>query len=161
MWSCRLNKIKSSRTEQEYSKFEPSCRRASYIKLLDRVEAYDNFCIFLGKMGRWQYLLELFLAGNIVALVLALAQAQSWQALSLFSVMQHVLFINWILLAFAAFSELFAELRRVSLSMKMLMFSGFVLLQALVLFTTLILNVLIYLGENFSLAGLNAEHFNC
>ncbi|MCL6247323.1 histidine kinase [Acinetobacter sp. ANC 4945] len=112
--------------------------------------------VFSGKMGRWHYLWELFLAGNIVALVLALAQAQSWHALSFSSVMQHVLFINWILLAFAAFSELLQSKTR-GLSMKMLMFSGFVLLQALVLFTTLILNVLIYFGENFSLTGLSAD----
>lgn len=38
--------------------------------------------IFFTKSGRWQHLFELIIASNVLALVLALAEAQSWQALS-------------------------------------------------------------------------------
>ena len=47
-----------------------------------------GYSYFFSRTGRWQHLLELFTAGNILALVLALAQAQSWQQLSFGSLMQ-------------------------------------------------------------------------
>lgn len=106
------------------------------------------------RFSRWHYLLELLTAGNILALVLALAQAQSWQNLSLGSLMQHILFINWVLLAFAAIVEYF-EQRLSPLNLKLTLFLGFLLLQAIVFFTTLSLNILMYFGQNFSFSGLS------
>lgn len=111
---------------------------------------------FFTRAGRWQYLLELFIAGNILAMVLALAQAQSWGNLSFSGLMQYVLFINWVLLAFAAFTEYF-ERRLSPLGLRLTLILGFVLLQSIVLFTTIGLNILVYFGQNFTLSALSAE----
>jgi len=109
------------------------------------------------RFGRGKYLLELLWAGNILALVLALAQAKAWEYLSFTNTMQYVLFINWILLSFAALTEYF-EARLSPLNLQFKLFLGFLLLQVLVLFTTLSINCLIYFGENLSLAGLSVTH---
>jgi len=109
------------------------------------------------RFGRGKYLLELLWAGNILALVLALAQAKAWEYLSFTNTMQYVLFINWILLSFAALTEYF-EARLSPLNLQFKLFLGFLLLQVLVLFTTLSINGLIYFGENLSLAGLSVTH---
>ena len=111
---------------------------------------------FSSRIGRWQYVLELFTAGNILALVLALAQAQSWSNLSFSSLMQHILFINWILLSFAAIVEYFDQ-RLSPLNLKLTLLLGFLLLQLIVLCTTLVLNILMYFGQSFSFAGLSWE----
>lgn len=111
---------------------------------------------FFTRAGRWQYLLELFIAGNILAMVLALAQAQSWGNLSFSGLMQYVLFINWVLLAFAAFIEYF-ERRLSPLGLRLTLILGFVLLQSIVLFTTIGLNILVYFGQSFTLSALSAE----
>lgn len=111
---------------------------------------------FFTRAGRWQYLLELFIAGNILAMVLALAQAQSWGNLSFSGLMQYVLFINWVLLAFASFIEYF-ERRLSPLGLRLTLILGFVLLQSIVLFTTIGLNILVYFGQNFTLSALSAE----
>lgn len=111
---------------------------------------------FFTRAGRWQYLLELFIAGNILAMVLALAQAQSWGNLSFSGLMQYVLFINWVLLAFAAFTEYF-ERRLSPLGLRLTLILGFVLLQSIVLFTTIGLNILVYFGQSFTLSALSAE----
>ena len=111
---------------------------------------------FFTRAGRWQYLLELFIAGNILAMVLALAQAQSWGNLSFSGLMQYVLFINWVLLAFAAFIEYF-ERRLSPLGLRLTLILGFVLLQSIVLFTTIGLNILVYFGQYFTLSALSAE----
>ncbi|CAM4163124.1 Alginate biosynthesis protein [Acinetobacter pragensis] len=106
------------------------------------------------KIGRWHYVLELLIAGNILAMVLALAQAQSWQNLTFISLMQFVLFINWVLLSFAAVTEYF-EQRLSPLSLKLTLVLGFLLLQMIVLCTTAVLNILMHFGQSFSFAGLS------
>ena len=60
-------------------------------------------------MGHRQYLLELFISSNVLAFLLALAEAQSWSNLNVWHVLEYILYINWILLAFAAFQDLFAK----------------------------------------------------
>ena len=155
MWSCRLNKIKSSRTESSIanSRSVAAVKRHQSLRSSTQVETH---AYFFSKSGSWQHLIELFVAGNLLGLVLALAQAQSWHALTLSSVLQHVLFINWILLAFAAFTDLLkARFRK--LGIKAAMFAGFVLLQVLVLSTTLILNFLTFFGTYLSLDALQLE----
>ena len=52
------------------------------------------------KIDRWQHLLELIIASNVLALVLALAEAQSWHALSGTRLLQYMIFINWVILSF-------------------------------------------------------------
>ncbi len=110
---------------------------------------------FSFQTGRWHYLLELFTAGNILAMVLALAQAQSWQNLTPANLMQHILFINWVLLSFAAVTEYF-EQRLSPLGLKFTMILGFLLLQCIVLVTTIGLNILMYFGQSFSFSGFSA-----
>lgn len=52
------------------------------------------------KIDRWQHLLELIIASNVLALVLALAEAQSWHALNGSRLLQYIVFINWVILSF-------------------------------------------------------------
>lgn len=151
MWSCRLNKIKSSRTKKSIANSAPLAE-ADLQTFRERAErnAKPNF---LTQLGRGQYLLELCFAGNILALVMALVKAQSWDQLSWVGLMQHVLFINWTLLSFAALAEYF-EQRLTPLKLHFRLFLGFLILQFIVVFTTVSLNVLFYFGENLNLYGL-------
>ena len=111
--------------------------------------------LIFSRFDRWQYLTELFIAGNILALVLALAQAQSWSNLSFGSLMQFILFINWVLLSFAAIVEFFDQ-RLSPLNLKLTLVLGFLLLQMIVLITTMSMNVLLYFGQSLNFAGLSA-----
>ena len=155
MWSCRLNKIKSGRTESSIANSRSVAAVKRHQSLRSSQQAGTHW-YFFSKSGPWQHLMELLVAGNLLGLVLALAQAQSWQVLTFSSVLQHVLFINWVLLDFAAFIDLLKPNFR-QLGMKAAMFAGFVLLQALVLTTTLVLNLLSFLGSHLSLSGLHGE----
>lgn len=155
MWSCRLNKIKSSRTKKSIANSTalaevPSAQSST--ELMGRKE----FSYFFGLIGNWGYLLELFAGGNVLALVLSLAEAQSWQALNLTHLLQYALYINWVLLCFAAFVQLFHQ-RFDRMGIKAALIAGFLLLQAIVLVTTVTLNVLIHFGMNFHLRSLTAE----
>ncbi len=155
MWSCRLNKIKSGRTKKSIANSTPIAE--ADLQTFRERSRTTTLSYFAMRFGRGKYLLELLWAGNILALVLALAQAKAWENLSLTHTMQYVLFINWILLSFAALTEYF-EARLSPLKLQFKLFLGFLLLQVLVLFTTLSINCLIYFGENLSLAGLSATH---
>ena len=155
MWSCRLNKIKSGRTKKSIANSTPIAE--ADLQTFRERSRTTTLSYFATRFGRGKYLLELLWAGNILALVLALAQARAWENLSFTHTMQYVLFINWILLAFAALTEYF-EARLSPLKLQFKLFLGFLLLQVLVLLTTLSINSLIYFGENLSLAGLSATH---
>ena len=113
-----------------------------------------NQSYFFTKIGRWQYLAELFISSNVLALLLVLAKAQSWQNLHFSEVIQYILYINWILLAFAALIELFeTQLKKINEIQALI--CGFILLESLVLLTTLTLNFLLHLGGYRSLVDLN------
>ena len=60
-------------------------------------------------MGHRKYLFELFISSNVLAFLLALAEAQSWGNLNLWHVLEYILYINWVLLAFAAFQDVFEK----------------------------------------------------
>ncbi|MCP5774408.1 hypothetical protein NL389_31780, partial [Klebsiella pneumoniae] len=62
--------------------------------------------------------------------------------------------INWVLLCFAALVELFHQAFQ-RMGIKLALISGFLLLQAIVLLTTVNLNILIYFGQNFNFQDLN------
>ena len=81
-------------------------------------------------------------------MILALAEAQSWGALSVDRLLQYMLFINWILLCFVALIERFQQ-KFQHLSFAQALCVGFILLQAILLLTTVALNGLIYFGQNF------------
>lgn len=64
---------------------------------------------FFTKIGQWQHLLELIVASNVLAMVLALSEARSWQALESLRVLQYICFINWVILSFSALVDYFQE----------------------------------------------------
>ena len=105
-------------------------------------------------MGHKQYLLELFLASNVLALILALSEAQSWVNLEFAHVLAYILYINWILLAFAAFQDLYHEKIAEFTAISAAIFS-FSLLQLIVLCTTVVLNMIHYFGTYFSLQNIS------
>lgn len=107
-------------------------------------------------MGHRQYLLELFISSNVLAFLLALAEAQSWSNLNFWHVLEYILYINWILLAFAAFQDLFAK-RLAQYTYLSVMIFSFMLLQIIVLCTTLVLNVVHYWAVHFSLQNISTN----
>jgi two-component system sensor histidine kinase AlgZ len=89
-------------------------------------------------------------------MILALAEAQSWAGLSVGRLLQYMLFINWVLLAFAALLELFQK-KIQHLSFGQVLSVSFILLQMIVLLTTVVLNGVIYFGQNFQIHNLNLD----
>lgn len=153
MWSCRLNQIKSSRTKKSITNSKPVAEvqvDQSFTSPTGSVQS----SYFFSQIGKLQYLLEMFIGGNVLAMVLALAKAQSWQALNLADLLQYMLYINWILLCFAALVELFHQHFQ-RMGIKLALICGFLLLQAIVLVTTTSLNVLTYFGSNLNFQGLS------
>ncbi|WP_313584781.1 sensor histidine kinase [Acinetobacter variabilis] len=153
MWSCRLNQIKSSRTKKSITNSKPVAEvqvDQSFTSPTGSVQS----SYFFSQIGKLQYLLEMFIGGNVLAMVLALAKAQSWQALNLVDLLQYMLYINWILLCFAALVELFHQHFQ-RMGIKLALICGFLLLQAIVLVTTTSLNVLTYFGSNLNFQGLS------
>ncbi|WPC35061.1 histidine kinase [Acinetobacter sp. YWS30-1] len=153
MWSCRLNQIKSSRTKKSITNSKPVAEvqvDQSFTSPTGSVQS----SYFFSQIGKLHYLLEMFIGGNVLAMVLALAKAQSWQALNLADLLQYMLYINWILLCFAALVELFHQHFQ-RMGIKLALICGFLLLQAVVLVTTTSLNVLTYFGSNLNFQGLS------
>jgi two-component system sensor histidine kinase AlgZ len=155
MWSCRLNKIKSSRTKKSIANSTAVAEVPSAQSVTDPMGQQQS-SYFFGQIGNWRYLLELFVGGNVLALVLSLAEAQSWQALNFMHLLQYILYINWVLLSFAACIELFHQYFD-RMGIKSALITGFLLLQAIVLVTTVSLNILIHFGINFHLHDLTSE----
>jgi two-component system sensor histidine kinase AlgZ len=154
MWSCRLNKKSSDLT----TSITNSKRLAHTEDFQTVVATSDNtqFAYFFTKTKRWQHLIELFIASNILAMLLSLAEAGGWAQLSATRLLEYALYINWVLLSFVAcFEKLQPRLLHKSLSQNLIV--GFFLLQALVLLTTISLNFLLYWGSYWSLAHLNSS----
>ncbi|WP_286434647.1 MULTISPECIES: histidine kinase [unclassified Acinetobacter] len=110
---------------------------------------------FFSKISQWQYFIELFIGSNVLALVLALAEAQAWSDLQFSHVIQYVLYINWILLAFTAWVDFFQDKLKKMSDLNATIF-GFILLELIVFITTIVLNCVLYWGANFSLTHLTA-----
>lgn len=153
MWSCRLNQIKSSRTKKSITNSKPIAEVTS-AQSFASINGQTQSSYFFSQIGNLRYLLELFVGGNILAMILALAEAQSWQALNAMHLLQYMLYINWVLLCFAALVELFHQAFQ-HMGIKLALISGFLLLQAIVVLTTISLNVVIHFGMNFNFQGLN------
>ena len=141
MWSWRLSKIKKSIANPN-AVAETRRNKLSQMRH-DNVQDQTSASYFFTKIGQWQHLLELIVASNVLAMVLALAEARSWQALETARVLQYMCFINWVILSFSAlvgyFQEFFAKF-----SQKMALILGFILLQLVVLFTTCAVNIIQY-----------------
>lgn len=155
MWSCRLNKIKSIRTKNSITN-SGSLAEGQDDQTFAHTKGNKTYAYFFTKIGRWQHLIELFIASNILAMILALAEAQSWGALSVDRLLQYMLFINWILLCFVALIERFQQ-KFQHLSFAQALCVGFILLQVILLLTTVALNGLIYFGQNFHFHHLTAD----
>ena len=153
MWSCRLNQIKSSRTKKSITNSKPIAE-VQVDQSFTSPTGSAQSSYFFSQIGKLHYLLEMFIGGNVLAMVLALAKAQSWQALNLADLLQYMLYINWILLCFAALVELFHQHFQ-RMGIKLALICGFLLLQAIVLVTTTSLNVLTYFGSNLNFQGLS------
>ena len=153
MWSCRLNQIKSSRTKKSITNSKPVAE-VQVDQSFTSPTGSAQSSYFFSQIGKLHYLLEMFIGGNVLAMVLALAKAQSWQALNLADLLQYMLYINWILLCFAALVELFHQHFQ-RMGIKLALICGFLLLQAIALVTTTSLNVLTYFGSNLNLQGLS------
>jgi two-component system sensor histidine kinase AlgZ len=137
MWSWQLSKIKKSIANPN-AVAEIRRKKLSQTRQMNSSGSY-----FFTKIGQWQHLLELIVASNVLAMVLALAEAHSWQALDSLHVLQYMFFINWVILSFSAFVDYFQEFFA-KFSQKMALILGFVLLQLIVLLTTCIVNIIQY-----------------
>lgn len=153
MWSCRLNQIKSSRTKKSITNSKPVAE-VQVDQSFTSPTGSAQSSYFFSQIGKLHYLLEMFIGGNVLAMVLALAKSQSWQALNLVDLLQYMLYINWILLCFAALVELFHQHFQ-RMGIKLALICGFLLLQAIVLVTTTSLNVLTYFSSNLNFQGLS------
>ena len=137
MWSWQLSKIKKSIANPN-AVAEIRRKKLSQTRQMNSSGSY-----FFTKIGQWQHLLELIVASNVLAMVLALAEAHSWQALDSLHVLQYMFFINWVILSFSAFVDYFQEFFA-KFSQKMALILGFILLQLIVLLTTCIVNIIQY-----------------
>ncbi|MDH0720078.1 sensor histidine kinase [Acinetobacter junii] len=135
MWSWRLSKIKKSIA---YPNADAETRRK---KLSQSRQMNSSGTYFFTKIGQWQHLLELIVASNVLAMVLALAEARSWHALEGIRVLQYTFFINWVILSFSAFVDYFQDFFT-KLSQKVALTLGFVVLQIIVLLTTCAVNII-------------------
>ena len=99
MWSCRLSKIKSGDLDKSITNSDSLAEEQANQTYAD-TQAEQHELYFFTKIGRWQYLIELFIGSNALAMVLALAEAQGWHGLSFARVLQYVLYINWVVLCF-------------------------------------------------------------
>ena len=154
MWSCRLNKIKSGRTRMSITNSR-QLAEVQDVQSLTSSMAKPNISYLFSKIVQWPHLLEFFVGGVLFAMLLALAEAQSWTNLVFEHVLGYMLYINWVLLSFAALMQ-YGQKKLQDLSLGMTLLSGFFLLQIIVLVTTLSLNILIFFGANFSFNGLTS-----
>lgn len=141
MWSWRLSKIKKSIANPN-AVAETRRNKLSQMRQ-NNVQDQTSASYFFTKIGQWQHLLELIVASNVLAMVLALAEARSWQALETARVLQYMCFINWVILSFSALVDYFQEFFA-KFSQKMALILGFILLQLVVLFTTCAVNIIQY-----------------
>lgn len=158
MWSYRLSRKKSSRTRNSITN---SASLAEVKHNHSSIKSNQHFrqSYFFRKMEHRQYLLELFIASNVLALLLALSEAKGWENLNFGHVLEYIFYINWILLAFAAFQDLFQKKIAQMGYLTATVFS-FLLLQIIVLCTTVVLNIVHYWGQNFSLQHISAQDIN-
>lgn len=143
MWSWRLSKIKKSIANPNA---DAETRRK---KLSQSRQMNSSGTYFFTKIGQWQHLLELIVASNVLAMVLALAEARSWHALEGIRVLQYTFFINWVILSFSAFVDYFQDFFT-KLSQKVALTLGFVVLQIIVLLTTCAVNIIQFWAARFT-----------
>lgn len=134
MWSWRLSKIKKSLVHSNNFVYgKDSFKRTQF-------QQQEPSTYLFTDIGRWQYLFELFVASCVLAVVLVLAKNQTWHAITLLGLLQYILYINWVVIAFTTLVgclHLFLNrIRRVYAFLISLL-----LLQGIVFFTTIFLNI--------------------
>ncbi|MHA3048319.1 sensor histidine kinase [Acinetobacter sp. ANC 4641] len=137
MWSWRLSKIKSSITKAQQLADAQDHHSAQSSDALNNQSAY-----FFTKIGRWQHLIELFAASSILAMVLMLAEAGTWQAMNWGHVLQYLLYIYWVILVFIVVIQKIQP-KLTHLNHVVVFTLAFILLQGTVLLTTIFLNALL------------------
>ncbi|ENV47100.1 hypothetical protein P255_02384 [Acinetobacter brisouii CIP 110357] len=137
MWSWRLSKIKSSITKAQQLADAQDHHSAQSSDALNNQSAY-----FFTKIGRWQHLIELFAASSILAVVLMLAEAGTWQAMNWGHVLQYLLYIYWVILVFIVVIQKIQP-KLTHLNHVVVFTLAFILLQGTVLLTTIFLNALL------------------
>ncbi|MHA3052959.1 sensor histidine kinase [Acinetobacter sp. ANC 4640] len=137
MWSWRLSKIKSSITKAQQLADAQDHHSAQSNDVLNNQSAY-----FFTKIGRWQHLIELFAASSILAMVLMLAEAGTWQAMNWGHVLQYLLYIYWVILVFIVVIQKIQP-KLTHLNHVVVFTLAFILLQGTVLLTTIFLNALL------------------
>ena len=135
MWSWRYSKIKRSIANSAQVAEVPIGNSNAELPH----SALANY--FLLKNRRWQYVLELLMAAWVLALVLALAEARSWQGLAPLRLLQFGMFLSWVMLSFAASVEWLSQWLQNLKSLPRLLV-GFVVLQLDVALTTIAVNIL-------------------
>lgn len=156
MWSCRFNKIISSRTQKSITNSTALSEDHKHQSTIDRNPS-SLYSYFFTNIGRWRHLAELILVAHLLAVILTLVEAQSWSAFSLHRLLLHVLYINWILLSFAAATKVLSQ-KFLKVSVIQGLCAGFLLLQLIILITTVSLNFLLHWGTYYGeLSGLNVE----
>ena len=137
MWSWRLSKIKSSITKAQQLADAQDHHSVQSSDALHNQSAY-----FFTKIGRWQHLIELFAASSILAVVLMLAEAGTWQAMNWGHVLQYLLYIYWVILVFIVVIQKIQP--KINHLNHVVVFTfAFFLLQGIVLLTTIFLNALL------------------
>lgn len=102
-----------------------------------------QFAYFFTKSRRWQHLIELFVASHLLAMLLALSEAQGWSGLSGARLLQYILYIHWVLISFVVLLEKLQDRLR-SFSLSQILMTGFCLIQGIVLITSISINVLLH-----------------
>lgn len=153
MWSCRLNKIKSSNFAKSIANSPSLAEDLNKETCLKNKKPPIHSDFFI-RIGQWQYFVELFIASVVLAVLLALAEAGAWSVLDLTQVIKYVLYFNWIMLVFISILDAVRAYWQ-KLNPAIAMVLGFLLLQFIVLITTSSLNIVFYWGSNFSLQNLS------
>ena len=120
--------------------------------------SHDSFSdYFFSKIGRRHLLIELGCASLVFSFVIVLAKAQSWTTFRVFDLINHVLYMLWVVFAFVSIVHIYQrELNRKS--QRQVLIYVFVLLQLIVLLTSSLLHIAYCLGgdgwQNFGLRGI-------
>ena len=155
MWSYRLNKIKSSNLDKSITN-STSLAEEQVDQTLINAPLEQHYASFFSKMGNWYSLIELFAASVVLALVLVLAETQGWSQFNFYHFLKYLLFIDWVLFALIAIHDHFKNIfLRMRLSRALM--TSFLLLQILVILTTIALNFLLFFGEHLSLETLTLD----
>jgi two-component system, LytTR family, sensor histidine kinase AlgZ len=153
MWSYRLNKIKSSNLDKSITN-STSLAEEQVDQTLINAPLGQHYASFFSKIGNWYSLIELFAASVVLALILVLAEDQGWSKFNVYQFLKYLLFIDWVLFTLIAIHDHFENVF-LQMSLARALIISFILLQVIVVLTTIALNFFLLLGEHLNLQHLN------